>query len=113
MIVTYDKDRSVLIDETYVRRWGLSKVNRGKGQHDHKPGLKVVHFDDDQSSGIVVAVTDKGITVLWSKPPIFDDTVSSKMFKTIITSVQPMTLPPGDLFYLDYQYGSEDDDQDG
>jgi len=116
MIVTYDKDEHVLLNEIYVRLCGMPKTP-GDGKVDaYKPGIRVVHEHDGRSSGIVVAVTDKGITVLWSKPPGLGfklpdiRQVFSKLNSRDIVSVQPMTLPIGNLFYLDYQYGESDDD---
>lgn len=50
----------------------------------------------------------------WSKPFKFP-TVKKVVPTTIsqqIVSVQPMTLPSGLLFYLDYQYGSGSQDKE-
>lgn len=82
------------------------------------PGTWVRHHDDVNSRGIVIArVWDKGekatgITVVWTLSPNLNSPfpqvrrVFPSMIANQITSVQPMSLPSGLIFYIDYMYGS-------
>ncbi len=76
------------------------------------PGDLVRHRDYlDNSQGVIVAVDANSVTVLWSITPkasswhsrrrVFGSTIANEIVK-----VQPMSLPAGLIFYLDYTYGS-------
>jgi hypothetical protein len=79
---------------------------------------------DDESEGLVVGVTkssDVGgwdVTVLWSvwKTGFFDfSSVTFPKIRTLfmpklgpdLIGIQPMTLPSGSIFYIDYKYGTK------
>lgn len=70
-------------------------------------GMLVSHVDDEASMGIVVAIEGlETIVVMWSK---FSRIVFPSITRRVITSntvgVQPMTVPSGNIFYVDYTYG--------
>jgi len=75
------------------------------------PGDFVRHKDCPDSRGIIVANNANSVTVLWSVTPnaspwpiprrVFGSTIANEIVK-----VQPMSLPSGLIFYLDYTYGS-------
>ena len=66
--------------------------------------------------GMVVAVIDDKATVLWSSYDTSLDDFSHFMLPIVrrvftplianqLVSIQPMTLPAGNIFYMDYTYG--------
>lgn len=80
-----------------------------------KPGDWVTHTTY-AGVGVVVAITDEQLSVLWSQAPrggfgsIKFPTVRRVSQTTIaneIVKVQPMTAPAGAIFYFDYTYETE------
>jgi hypothetical protein len=79
------------------------------------PGAMVCHYIDPLSRGMVVWVVDNDCGVVWSKEPVNPlDGIFTKIkpvgMSTIaqqLCSVQPMSLPSGLIFYIDYQYGKK------
>jgi hypothetical protein len=77
------------------------------------PGLRVRHSFDRKSDGIIIAITNDQISVMWTvEPEPFRDfiaplirRVSPGLIANQIISVQPMTAPVGGVFYMDYTYG--------
>jgi hypothetical protein len=77
-----------------------------------KPGDWVRDFNLD-GVGMVVAVTEDQITILWSEEPkrpagfAFPNVrrVQPGLIANQLVSVQPMTAPTGLIFYMDYVYG--------
>jgi len=75
------------------------------------PGDWIRH-DTDGGKGMVVAIDDSQATILWSieprdgfqMPPV--RRVNVNLVMNELVKVQPMTLPAGLVFYLDYIYGS-------
>jgi len=83
-----------------------------------RPGDTVEHATD-HGRGILIAINDDNVTILWSVAP--DDRISP--FTTIampkvrrvygglianqLVSVQPMSMPSSLIFYLDYAYGED------
>jgi hypothetical protein len=66
--------------------------------------------------GMVIAVNDEQLTVLWSEEPKSLSGFGNIAFPAVrrvqpalvanqLVSIQPMTLPSGLLFYMDYTYG--------
>lgn len=47
------------------------------------------------------------MTVLWNggKAPVFGNTITGSLSNMLI-NIQPMTCPTGNLFYMDYVYGT-------
>ena len=83
------------------------------------PGVWVTHGDYG-GHGMVVAVNDDNVVVLWSQEPKggFENfafplvrRVQPQLIAQEIMKIQPMTVPSGLTFYLDYQYGKIDEDQ--
>jgi hypothetical protein len=72
------------------------------------PGTQVVHRDHpDSSFGMVIALEDYKITILWSQAPpetFMVRRVWPSMIRSDIVSIQPMSLPSAQIFYL---YGKE------
>lgn len=80
-----------------------------------QPGDTVCHTTRG-GYGMVVAVHDDVIVILWSEAPA-PDTFANTVFPVVrratptliasqLVSIQPMTAPSGALFYMDYAYGS-------
>lgn len=73
------------------------------------PGKWVTHTSAG-GKGMVVAVNDDQLTVLWSQEPRGDvRRVHVPLIAKEIFKVQPMTMPAGAIFYMDYTYESEKD----
>lgn len=81
-----------------------------------EPGDWVFH-ETYQGVGMVIAIDDDQICILWSEEPrspgfgniafpivrrVFNPLIASQL-----VSVQPMTAPVGAIFYLDYVYGED------
>jgi len=79
------------------------------------PGLRVKHSLDPKSDGIIIAIANGQISVMWSIVP---ETESFRnfvlpLFRRVyqgltaqqLVSVQPMAAPAGGIFYMDYTYG--------
>lgn len=90
-------------------------------EHGHSvtvmPGVLVRHKDWPKSLGTALTrawgSSDKPmqVLVLWSSAPgLFTmpnvRRISPGLIPNELVKVQPMTLPTGLIFYLDYQYGS-------
>jgi hypothetical protein len=80
------------------------------------PGEWVKGRSSAGGKGMIVAVNDSEITILWSivpssgvqLPPIKrlnNGLIAQEAFK-----IQPMTLPSGLIFYLDYTYGAKSEE---
>ncbi len=66
--------------------------------------------------GMVVAVAEDQISVIWSvepKDPFSSfvlprvSRVASPLFRNQLVGIQPMTTPVGAVFYMDYVYGED------
>lgn len=77
------------------------------------PGCWVKHHDLD-GFGIVIAINDEQLTILWSQEPRQPLTgfaaplvrrVVNPLIAKQLVSIQPMSLPSGLIFYMDYKYG--------
>lgn len=83
-----------------------------------EPGCWVTH-QTLGGTGMVIAINDENLTVLWSiEPRTIDDfnrfvlplitrRVNPGLIAQQILQVQPMTAPVGMTFYLDYVYGGD------
>lgn len=108
-------------DITPIRTWPLFHL-RDDGMVDKetvgfKPGDWATHvYGGGTGKGIVVGVNDDEIAVLWSQEPEIPD-LSRFAFPTILRAqqrliaqeifkIQPMIAPTGNIFYMDYAYGS-------
>ena len=97
----------------------------------YEPGAIVRHVDDTNAIGTLVGIdpTTNRLWVYWSNEPdtwldmgygikgfanmtfpvirrVFSNTIANKLVK-----VQPMSLPHGLIFYMDYTYGSGSKDK--
>ncbi len=84
------------------------------------PGTLVSHKSDLSSLGTCIArkwgPDDRPmqITVLWAKPPRSFTDVTFPVVRRAVTplvanrlvGIQPMSMPSGSIFYMDYKYGS-------
>lgn len=68
--------------------------------------------------GMIVAINDHQLSVLWSvKPTVINlafpliRNVNAAAAAKQMFSVQPMTVPVGDVFYMDYMYGDSELDK--
>jgi hypothetical protein len=68
------------------------------------PGSWVTHVSRG-GFGMVVALTPEQMTVLWSDQPRHPD-----LFPNPPRDRQPLSMPKGSVFYLDYTYGGETPD---
>lgn len=96
--------------DVIIREDGFIKAN-GKDLK-LKPGSTVKHYVGG-GYGIVVAINDEQITVLWSQEPEFEDyalpplrKATQQMYSQKLVAIQPMSMPTGLIFYQDYTYGS-------
>lgn len=82
-----------------------------------RPGDTVCHVRKGGTGyGTVVAISDDQVVVLWSEEPAPDPfgsfvlpvikRASPQLVAQSLVSIQPMSVPSGLLFYMDYQYGS-------
>ena len=82
-----------------------------------EPGDTVCHVRRGGTGyGTIVAVSEDEVVVLWSEEPAespFDSVafpairqVAPALVAQSLVSIQPMTVPSGLLFYMDYAYGS-------
>lgn len=62
----------------------------------------VTYACDKHAIGIILSIHGTEVTVMWSRAPGWKPGVKVQD----LTSVQPMSMPSGLLFYLDYTYGS-------
>lgn len=77
------------------------------------PGTIVTHRGWKDSLGVVVASGELWVTVLWSKAPgvrnftfpVVKRVQHVPLFAKQLVSVQPMTVPAGNVFFIDYAYG--------
>lgn len=96
--------------------WPLSIIGGcpDKGCNTYAPGEWVTH-DSLGGTGMIVAMTEDQMTVLWSVPPrpsgfsslalpLVRRVFTPNLAKQIV-QVQPMTAPVGGVFYMDYTYG--------
>lgn len=78
------------------------------------PGALVRHARHEKSCGVLIANGDDFVTVLWSVPPgginfsfpAVRQVGKTRLIANQLISVQPMTVPAGGVFYIDYTYGS-------
>lgn len=121
---TYDRE----CEDVWPVREGAEKVRRPKpwpfkhlyATEENKgvlePGDWVFH-EKYEGVGMIVAITDDEVSILWSQEPK-QDPFSSIVFPVVrrvfpqmvaqqLVSVQPMSLPKGLIFYMDYTYGNE------
>jgi hypothetical protein len=113
-IKTYDK---VLLP--LPARWPLYVLDDAGKPNKRKrrlaPGDWVTHHEQG-GKGIVVAITRDEVSVLWSIEPEpvdlsrFAFPIIRRTFPTLraqqLVSIQPMSVPSGAIFYMDYTYGS-------
>lgn len=83
-----------------------------------RPGDTVCHVREGGTGyGTVVAVSDDQVMVLWSEEPAAEPDFSNITFPVVrqvaptlvaqeLVSIQPMSVPSGLVFYMDYAYGS-------
>jgi len=106
-----DKYPSTLPPTDYADPWPF--IREG-GIDILKPGDQVKHIKDG-GQGIVIAVNDEQLTILWSVEPYSQDIFSNFVFPIMrrvnypalaqqMVTVQPMKLPQGLIFHMDYQY---------
>jgi len=104
-------------------QWPLYRPNVdltvNKDLRDFAPGDWACHVNGT-GRGIVVAVTEVEIAVLWSTCPQEVDDFSKFTFPSVrrsttgpliaqqLVSIQPMPVPSSVIFYLDYKYGNEE-----
>lgn len=110
MIETYSFDELYALDDG--RSWQLIPGTMVAKWVD---GLNGLDQRDPSGTGMIIAAIDGQATVLWSTPPelplLQRHTSSTGMLRQIqqqLVTVQPMTVPAGNIFYLDYSYGSLD-----
>lgn len=94
---------------------GALKTYEGSDRYDFVPAFKrdepitpgswVTH-DSKGGFGMVIAVANDQLTVLWSEPPL-----PPGLFPNPPRHIQPMSLPKGAIFYLDYTYGANEPDK--
>ena len=81
-----------------------------------RPGDWVTHREQG-GKGLIVAVSADEVSVLWSVEPKAPSPFSRFAFPLVrkvypqalahqLVSVQPMSMPSGNIFYMDYKYGS-------
>lgn len=81
------------------------------------PGEWVKGRSSAGGKGMIVAVGDAEITILWSVEPAsgvqmpVPRRVNMNLIANEIVKVQPMSLPSGLIFYLDYTYGATNKDE--
>ena len=111
---TYDQEINVF-DASY-RPWPFTLMNGAKPAGGFRPGEWVTH-EKHGGFGMVIAHAERQMTILWSKPPFHE--FSTIAFPTVrrvqpglianqLVSIQPMTMPTGLVFYMDYTYGGID-----
>lgn len=100
--------------------WPLYNMGDGSSPASNvglRPGDYVRHAGPPASGhGMVVASDDTHVTVLWSVEPrdplavMFPTIrrVSSPLVGSQFINVQPMSVPNGKVFYMDYVYGVQD-----
>ena len=121
---TYDRQYQLEDEEGCDQRVPLDwPFERADGCSDQKccpltPGDFVTH-PQYGGFGIVIAVNDEQLTVLWSEEPRTPvngfGNMAMPLVRRVFTpqiaqqlvSVQPMSLPSGLLFYMDYTYGAK------
>ncbi len=106
-------------------QWPLYHLNVdltvNKDLRDFAPGDWACHVNGSGTGrGIVVAVTEDEIAVLWSTCSQEVDDFSKFTFPSLrrsttgpliakqLVSIQPMSVPSSAIFYLDYKYGNEE-----
>lgn len=79
-------------------------VDRDKN-FDHEPlvpGSIVTHISDGNSQGMVVAINDREVTVVWTVAPRLPS------FSTFNMRMHPpATRPSSKIFYLDYKFDNK------
>lgn len=81
------------------------------------PGKWITHTSQG-GKGMVVAVNDEQLTVLWSDEPRGLDNFSNIAMPLVrrvfapqianqLVSIQPMSLPAASIFYMDYAFGDD------
>jgi len=118
---TYDRDFDHVNDE--ILPWPFNVIDEDgviviDSWHDIVPGKWVTHKTAG-GKGLVIAVTDDQLTVLWSDPPGITGfsniafpiirRVQPALIRNELVGIQPMTAPTGLIFYMDYTYGDDID----
>lgn len=101
--------------KTYGPHHPIVPLETGKYDGPLKPGDFVTHADYG-GTGMVIAVTTEELCVLWSidprdwsfggLPPV--QRVFPRLRASQLVSIQPMSVPSGSVFYLDYTYGDKE-----
>jgi hypothetical protein len=113
---------------TYDNYIDIPHLIRVDNDEFYVPGIRVMHDGWDTvkyAPGIIISVEykenckicPKAVTAFWSDVPPEDvftmpnvRRVFSSLIANDICSVQPMTMPSGLIFYIDYKYGSGSSD---
>lgn len=117
-IIFQESDKDLQMIKTYPIVSGAFEgaiVPYDKRKKKLVPGLRVKHSLDPKSDGIIIAIANGQISVMWSIVP---ETESFRnfvlpLFRRVyqgltaqqLVSVQPMAAPAGGIFYMDYTYG--------
>jgi hypothetical protein len=108
-------DRPVALDQSAIA-WSfvpLSSCGDPSCDEPLSPGDWVKHKTDG-GRGMVIAINDEQLTILWSEEPssgfgnfVFPNVrrVHAPLIAQQLVSIQPMTSPVGSIFYMDYAYG--------
>ncbi len=103
--------------KTYPHPGSITRIDKkddGVQQFNNvRPGDWVTHTLDG-GFGMAVAITDDEISVVWSVEPKDLDfskiimplvrRVAPPLFRNQLVGIQPMSVPAGCIFYLDYKY---------
>ena len=113
---TYEREYDFAGGESPVKRPWPFALHNGQGDPDQDvlaPGMWVVHRVRG-GFGVVVAVNDELITILWSQEPRNEGfgvafpsirrAPSQTLLANKLVSIQPMSMPTGMIFYMDYKY---------
>jgi len=102
-----------VVDEEGIIQVVDEKATIYEPTHKLMPGCWVTHRSLG-GKGMVIAINDENLTVLWSKEPGSGDFSSFTMplvrrvfasrSAQQLVSIQPMTVPLGGVFYMDYKY---------
>lgn len=117
MIRVYEKANAALFPLEFAQKQQFLPEPVPGITWNFAPGMRVVHCTDSKSEGLVIGVMLDTVTVLWQKIPKYLIKFAEIAFPIIrrvptpliaqeLCTVQPMSLPSGLIFYLDYTYGS-------
>ena len=122
---TYGRSGDVFGDPDIGSRWPLYRLSNEDWSVDKEakglaPGDWVCHINGGGTGrGIVVAINDDEVAVLWSidpqeldfskfTMPIIKKAPPGGLFQQSNFRLQPMSVPSGAVFYLDYKYGNKE-----